>query len=551
MQRGMWGRTCAGLLATLCVAGTGANVAHARGPLDTIVQDDAQLLHGSDADVGASLDRLRDLGVDTVRVTAGWSVLTREPEAQTAPSGFDQADPAAYEGGRFTALDRAVRLASERGLRILMDVGFWAPHWATADEAAAPRARTRVDAAAYARFATALARRYSGSFTPPAAIEPVPPSQDGNLLESLFGTEDPPPPATAPATGPLPRVALFSLWNEPNHPAFLLPQQARGADGSPAVYRRMVRAAVAAIHGAQSDARVLIGGLASKATNGRGLSPLRFIRELACVDGKLRPLKTAECRDFTALPGDGFTAHPYSLNTPPDARPSKGQPDDLPLGALPRLTTLLRKLAAKGRLAAGLRNVWITEYGYETNPPATTTRYGLADQARFLPWAEYLAWRDPQVRAFAQFLLKDLAPAATPQGESDRRAFGQWESGLLFADGTPKPAADGFAGGLFVRPLAGRARRLAIWGRVRTGAGTRGVTLELLAPGSSRWRPLASATRAGGARVSAFTTGGIFERVVPAARIRKGTRFRMRYRVGEAERVSPVVTALHRPSPLG
>ena len=25
---------------------------------------------------------------------------------------------------------------------------------------------------------------------------------------------------------------------------------------------------------------------------------------------------------------------------------------------------------------------------------------------------------------------------SSPQGESDRRAFGQWESGLLFADGT-------------------------------------------------------------------------------------------------------------------
>jgi hypothetical protein len=549
-MRGVLERTRAVLLAALCVLGVSATAADARGPLDTIVQDDAQLLHGDDAAVGATLDRLRDLGVDTVRLTAGWSVLTREPEAQAAPSTFDQTDPAAYEQGRFTALDRAVRLASARGLRVLMDIGFWAPHWATADEPAAPRARTRVDAAAYGRFATALARRYSGAFTPPATIEPVPPSEDGNLLEDLFGTNDPPPPATAPSAGPLPRVGLFSLWNEPNHPAFLLPQRARGADASPTVYRAMVRAGVAAIHGVQGDAQVLIGGLASKATNGRGLSPLRFIRELACVDGRLRPLKTAECRNFTPLPGEGYTAHPYSLSTPPDARPSKNQPDDLPLGALPRLTTLLRKLAAAKRIGPGLKNVWITEYGYETNPPATTTRYGLEDQARFLPWAEYLAWREPQVRAFAQFLLKDLAPAASQQGESDRRAFGQWESGLLFADGTAKPAADGFAGGLFVRPLAGRTKRLAIWGRVRTGSGARGVTLEMRKPGSSTWQPLPSTTRAGGARAAAFTTGGIFERVIPAARVRPGSRFRMRYRVGEAERTSPAVAALNRPSPL-
>jgi len=550
---GTIGRRCA-LGATLAACALGAatavSPADARGPLATIVQDDAQLLHQSDADVGASLDRLRGLGVDTVRVTAGWSILTRDADGEAAPANFDQSDPAAYEQGRFTALDRLVRRAHERGLRVLIDLAFWAPHWAT-DDPPGPRARTAVDAAAYGRFATAIAKRYSGSFTPAVAIEPVPPSQDGNLLEQIFGTDEPPPPAaTAPSEGALPRVGLFSLWNEPNHPAFLQPQSSTGEQGSPAVYRRMVRAAHDAIRGVQADATVLIGGLASKATGGRGISPLRFIRDLACVDAKLRPLRTKECQDYKPLPGEGFTAHPYSLSTPPDARPSKSQPDDLPLGALPKLVDLLRRLAARGRIAKGLQGVWITEYGYETNPPATTTRYGLDDQARFLPWAEYLAWREPRVRAYAQFLLRDLPPAENVQNESDRRSFGQWESGLLFADGTPKPAVDAFAAGLFVRPLAGRSKRLAIWGRVRPGSGARAVELQVRAPGGA-WKALRTTTRAGRARAASFRTGGIFERVVPAAGIRRGSTFRVRYTVAGTTRESPAFAALDRPSPLG
>lgn len=522
-------------------------IAHARGPLWTVVQDDAQLLHKPESEVAASLDRLRDLGVDTVRVTAGWSVLTRGADDRTQPGEFDQTDPAAYEQARFTALDRVVRQADARGLRVLLDIAFWAPLWATTDTEG-PRARTDVDADAYGRFAQALARRYNGSFTPPAAVEPVPPSQDSNLLEQLFGTDDPPPPATAPSEGPLPRVQLFSLWNEPNHPAFLMPQSARGERGSPAAYRRMVRTAVAGIRAEQAGAKVLIGGLASKGTNGRGVSPLRFLRELACVDGKLRPLRTKECQGFTKVPGDGFTIHPYSLSTPPDARPSARQPDDVPLGALPRMTKLLSRLVARKRLATGLRDVWITEYGYETNPPAKTTKYGLSDQVRFLPWAEYLAWREPRVRAFAQFLLRDLPPAATVQGQSDRRAFGQWESGLLFADGRPKPAVDAFAAGMFVRRIDTKRRRMGIWGRIRVGSGKRTVRVQMRPPRGT-WRTLATASRAGRKRTTSFTTTGIFDRVVPGSVVRRDATFRLRYVVGGQTRYSPVFTALERPSP--
>ena len=60
--------------------------------LPTILQDDAELLHRSTEEVAATLDRLRELGVDWVRVTAGWSVIAPEPDSPRRPD-FDATDP--------------------------------------------------------------------------------------------------------------------------------------------------------------------------------------------------------------------------------------------------------------------------------------------------------------------------------------------------------------------------------------------------------------------------------------------------------------------------
>ncbi len=141
-----------------------------------------------------------------------------------------------------------------------------------------------------------------------------------------------------PAAGgdPLPAVRLWTTWNEPNHPAFLMPQwERRGGrwlPASPHWYRRMHEAADAAIVAADPRNRVLIGGLSSVGHDTRGeaarMTPLRFVRELACVDVRLRPLRRPECRDYRPLRADGFSIHPYGFSLPPDGEPElPGQPD--------------------------------------------------------------------------------------------------------------------------------------------------------------------------------------------------------------------------------
>ena len=162
--------------------------------LETIVQDDGLLLFRPRAEAEAAVARMKEMGVDRVRVTASWSSLTRDPESDTKPAGFDARDPAAYEQARWTHLDNAVRAIRAAGLGAIIDIGFWAPHWAT-DDPPGPRARSNIDPIAYGDFATAVALRYSGTFSRPAdppkaapAPEPEPePTEDASLIGGLIG----------------------------------------------------------------------------------------------------------------------------------------------------------------------------------------------------------------------------------------------------------------------------------------------------------------------------------------------------------------------------
>jgi Cellulase (glycosyl hydrolase family 5) len=351
-----------------------------------VLQDDAVFLHRSDAETAAAMDQLRDLNVDWLRITAGWGVIETErgryPEANWAP------------------LDRAVRLAAERELKVNIDIAFWAPEWAVARRLGIEgRERWAPDPEQYARFAAAVAARY-------------------------------------------PQAAAFTVWNEPNHNVFLMPQWERRGErwrpASPRVYRDMLRASVPAIRAAAPDALVLIGALSSIGTaHGRAendrMAPLLFLRELACVDERYRPLRTRGCRDFERLPGDGFSHHPYSTTLPP------WEPDPAPDNV--RMADLGRLVAALGKLRdrfEGELPIYLTEFGYQTNPPDPTWEHTPADQARYLEAAEGIARSIPQVRSSAQFLLRDLPRRDGPTAADQWRDY---QSGLLYEDGRPKPAA--------------------------------------------------------------------------------------------------------------
>ena len=184
-----------------------------------------------------------------------------------------------------------------------------------------------------------MARRYSGTYVIPARLVAAPDDgplrsgRDQRYLEANFGTTSPQGATTladalgtgwlggrgdddrldaalgtagAGATAPLPKVDLFTLWNEPNHQGFLRPQWTRRGRGfvprSPHLYRDLVQRAYPAIKGVRPDASVLIGGTSfTGAYSGRGtggVPPLRFLRELACVGRRFKPLRRSGCGAF-------------------------------------------------------------------------------------------------------------------------------------------------------------------------------------------------------------------------------------------------------------
>ena len=441
-------------------------------PLPLVLQDDAEFLNRSPERVREHVEAARNSGVQVVRVTASWSRIAPDPRARERPAGgFRPADPATYDPGAWAHLDLAVREAHRAGLRVLIDIAFWAPVWAVDGDATdRERPRLRPDPGEYRAFSTAVARRYDGTRR----------GADG---------------------GELPRVDLYGTWNEPNHPAFLAPQwdprdgggfEAASAD----VYRALHEAAAPAIRAASPGAVVLLGNLTS--IGGRdgeaGVPPLRFLRRLACVDDALRPVTDGACADFRPVRADGLAFHPYTRYATPGT-PAEGR-DRVQLGDQAKLQGQLRRLRDAGRIVLGEdpdvpAPVWLTEYGYEAREDDPYQPFTRADQARFVGWSTYLAWRSPGVVSAAQFLLRDIEPAESGLPVGDRRRYRDWQSGVLDRTGAPKPAAAALALPFWPRLVgAGASRRLWVFAQVRRGFGVRAIAVQRWDAAAGAWRPV-------------------------------------------------------------
>ena len=461
------------------IAFTGAPAPTER--VETVIQDDAALLYRDPAQVRRALGRMSALGVDRVRITASWRRLAPGRDSVRKPA-FDAADPGAYDRAALARLDRAVDGARARGMKVMIDLGFFAPRWAVRRNGRGGHDVWRPSVGEYRLYARAMARHFRG------------------------------------------RVRLWTTWNEPNHRIFLRPQWARSGGRwrtvSPHLYRRLHDAAYREVKAESKRNRVLVGGLSSFGNPGRGptrgLAPLRFTRELACLDERLRPLRRPECRGFRALRADGFALHPYSLDTPPEA--ADPGLDRVQIGELAKLTSLLAELERRGRVARPLP-LYLTEYGYQTDPP-DPGKISQALAGRYQGRALFLGWRAARTRQFPQFLLYDIGPdRSKPAGSAAR--WGGYQTGLYTHGGRPKPeVVRGFR--LPFHAMATRDERgaaaVAVFGQVRPGRGTQTVEVQRRGP-DGRWAAVPSrAAGAGGAGSCAgFATDGqgLYRRVVP------------------------------------
>ena len=77
----------------------------------------------------------------------------------------------------------------------------------------------------------------------------------------------------------------------------------------------------------------------------------------------------------------------------------------------------------------GPKRLWITEYGYQTNPPDRLFGVSFAKQARYVSLSYAIARANPRIDMMLWFLLKD-----------DPRIGAGWQSGFYTVSMRQKPA---------------------------------------------------------------------------------------------------------------
>jgi hypothetical protein len=286
------------------------------------------------------------------------------------------------------------------------------------------------------------------------------------------------------ASAPLPRIDFWSVWNEPNYGPDLAPQAVRRStvEVSPMVYRGLLDAAWTALastgHGHDT---ILFGETAPRGIttgdnpgNFSGMVPLRFVRALYCLDSALRPLRGAAAtergcpataagsRRFAAahpvlFQATGFADHPYPQGRLEPTAVIPGEPDYADLATIGKLErTLDTALETYG--VRRMLPIFSTEFGYQTDPP----EIGLPDPAtaaRYLNWSEYISWRNPRIRSYDQYLLRDVQAAS---------ATGGFPTGLEFKTGAPKATYDAFRMPIFLPVTrAAKSSDLEVWGCAR------------------------------------------------------------------------------------
>lgn len=355
--------------------------------------------------LSSRVTELDRLGFDVVRVTLNWSNIEREP-------------------GTFTwgRADRLLRMLDAHDLSPV--VTLWGtPPWA------------------------------NGGFGPNVA-----PSRGEDF--ERFAHE---------AATRFPFVRYWTIWNEPNKPAWLRPASAV------TYVTQLLNPAYRGIKLANPAARVAGGVTAPRGGTG-GTSPVDFIRRMRGAGARL----------------DAYAHHPYPVF--PGDTPHRGgcTCKTITMASLDRLVKIVGQAFPRAR-------IWLTEYAYQTNPP-DPFGVSLADQARFLGEGALRAYRAPKVDMLVHYLYRD---------EPD---LGRWQSGLETVDGRAKPARA--AAMLPFAQLSRHSGKTTVWGQVRPGKGPRRYVLQRFSGG--RW------TNVGGVRT---TNGrGFFTARLVAYR---GTRLRV------------------------
>ncbi len=465
------------LLALVLPAGAGASSRQF-----TILQDDGNLLNQSGRNKTDAMSEAKSLGVDMVRTFVVWDRVSPRPNSKRKPRGFDVGNPNS-KGYDWSYYDKYVEEARRNKLKVFFTLSPPLPDWASENPGFCPHliggysnlgrsCYWKPKPKVFGQFAEAVARRYRG------------------------------------------KVDLWSVWNEPNLEHYLYPQRKGPRAGTGKVdlgakrYRELWYEAWKGI--ARRDparrGKVLFGETAAIS------SPLDTLYGALCLDedgnpfrGRMRALQG--CSNPRRLPIGGIAVHPYNADATGTVFDRPATFDSTPMSALYRVHQLTARAVRFGRIPRSGRGVYITEFGFQSNPPDRERGLGLTAHARALNQSDRLFARDRRVRSVAQFELYD----AVELKEQDI-----YNTGLRFISGKLKPAWRAFRMPLVVTKIS--SDKVEVWGHVR--------------PARGRARPSIFAASRGRrfSRVRRVTTNpsGIFRVVVRrrgASRLRWQTRW--------------------------
>ena len=362
------------------------------------INDEADALYG---DPAVAFATLQTLNVQVLRVNLywggnKWAVANKRPSDATDPG-----DPA-Y---KWALYDRLVQYATTNDIQVVFSILF-TPKWANHGKAKSVAPTKAKD---LENFAYAAAERYSGLWTPPSW------QQD---------------PTLGIGSTPLPKVSMWTAWNEPNNALWLTPQYKRVgkhwrvesafqyAKICNAVYNGVHSVTISATQGTVQGEQVACGVTGPKGNDAPrskrpSVDPLTFL---------------TSAKRFGMKRFDVYAHHPYANKgtEAPSYKPKGAHARRIQMGNLSLLTTKLTKLY-------GPKHLWITEYGYQTNPPDKTI-FGISwsKQALYMKQAYATARKNPRIDMMLWFLVRD------------EPNIGGWQSGLETVGGKKKPAWNTF-----------------------------------------------------------------------------------------------------------
>lgn len=363
-------------LATCALVLAAGASAQARGFQTGLLDISSFVQNPSSSDDGSALafQRTKAAGATYVKTNLYWNAIA--PDQPSA--GFTARNPDDPGYTNWGPIDEFVRQAAQHGLEPILDIvdtPAFARSACTNDPACSPVP------ADYGDFAAAVAKRYSGSFTP------------------------------AGASDALPRVTYFQAWVEPNLSFFYKPIFKGKKEVAPTNYRGILNAFYDAVKSVNSSDQVISAGLAPLARPGATIGPLDFMRRLLCLQGRANP-KPGGCSVKTKL--DIWATHPYTTGGPTHSAPG---PDDVSLGDLPQMSTTLKAADRFGRISnsSATTPFWVTEFSWDSNPP---------DKGG-LPWSIHARWTAEAmyrmykagVDTMLWFNLRDEAKAGRPDAE--------------------------------------------------------------------------------------------------------------------------------------